>query len=101
MAGGTAFPVRNETPGSHQDQYVRAQTAPSEGAPWAQGAGRPRDIPETAAVLNQRIITRESLDSSVPAALRLKKRIKRFARILNRLDMGRLPASQRYKRHDR
>jgi hypothetical protein len=45
----------------------------------------PRTFPRTAAVLNQRIITRESLDSSVPAALRLKKRIKRFA-LDNELD---------------
>jgi hypothetical protein len=51
----------------------------------AQGSGRPKDIPETAVVLNQRIIARESLDSSVPTALKLKKRIKRFA-LDNELD---------------
>ncbi|MET7725129.1 hypothetical protein [Streptomyces mirabilis] len=58
---------------------MRPEAAPSEGTPWAHGPGRPKDIPETAVILNQRIITRESLDSSVPAALKLKKRIKRFA----------------------
>ncbi|MFF3710345.1 hypothetical protein [Streptomyces phaeochromogenes] len=78
-AGGAAFPVRAEVSGSHQEQEVRSEAAPSEGTPWAQGPGRPTDIPEPVVVLNQRIITRESLDSSVPAALKLKKRIKRFA----------------------
>ncbi|MFG2943324.1 hypothetical protein [Streptomyces sp. NPDC048282] len=53
--------------------------------PWTQGPGRPQGIPDVAVVLNQRIITRESLDSSVPAALKLKKRIKRFA-LDNELD---------------
>ncbi|MFE1986966.1 hypothetical protein [Streptomyces mirabilis] len=85
VAGGTAFPVRNDGPGSHQEQYVRPEAAPSEGTPWAHGPGRPKDIPETAVILNQRIIARESLDSSVPAALKLKKRIKRFA-LDNELD---------------
>ncbi|MGW3941328.1 hypothetical protein [Streptomyces phaeochromogenes] len=80
VPGGTAFPVRSDVPVSHQEQRTRA-----EATPWAQGPGRPEAIPETAAVLNQRIITRESLDSSVPAALRLKKRIKRFA-LDNELD---------------
>ncbi|MBT2417383.1 hypothetical protein J7F01_20885 [Streptomyces sp. ISL-22] len=84
-AGGTAFPVRTDAPGTHREQDVRSEAAPSEGTPWAQGPGRPKDIPETAVVLNQRIITRESLDSSVPAALKLKKRIKRFA-LDNELD---------------
>ncbi|MDX3757956.1 hypothetical protein [Streptomyces sp. AK02-04a] len=64
---------------------MRPEAAPSEGTPWAHGPGRPKNIPETAIVLNQRIITRESLDSSVPAALKLKKRIKRFA-LDNELD---------------
>lgn len=64
---------------------MQTQAAPSEGTPWAQGPGRPKGIPETAVVLNQRIITRESLDSSIPAALKLKKRIKRFA-LDNELD---------------
>ncbi|MFG2126633.1 hypothetical protein ACGFNV_02335 [Streptomyces sp. NPDC048751] len=85
VAGGTAFPVRTDGPGSHQEQYGRPEAAPSEGTPWAHGPGRPKDIPETAVILNQRIITRESLDSSVPAALKLKKRIKRFA-LDNELD---------------
>ncbi|MET9843855.1 hypothetical protein ACFZC6_05190 [Streptomyces ossamyceticus] len=40
---------------------------------------RPSEDSEVAIVLNQRIITRESLDSSVPTALKLKRRIKRFA----------------------
>ncbi|WP_369263548.1 hypothetical protein [Streptomyces sp. R35] len=85
VPGGTAFPVRTDAPGSHQEQDMRSPAAPSEGTPWAQGPGRPRDIPEAAVVLNQRIIARESLDSSVPAALKLKKRIKRFA-LDNELD---------------
>ncbi|MGW0633274.1 hypothetical protein [Streptomyces sp. NPDC002758] len=85
VLGGTAFPVRSDVPVSHQEQRTRGEATPSEGTPWAQGPGRPEDIPETAAVLNQRIITRESLDSSVPAALKLKKRIKRFA-LDNELD---------------
>jgi hypothetical protein len=84
-AGGTAFPIRTDVQGAHQKQDVRSQMAPSEGTSLALGPGRPKDIPETAAVLNQRIITRESLDSSVPAALKLKKRIKRFA-LDNELD---------------
>ncbi|NBM16215.1 hypothetical protein [Streptomyces sp. GC420] len=64
---------------------MRSQELPSDGTPYAHGPGRPKDVPEVAVVLNQRIITRESLDSSVPAALRLKKRIKRFA-LDNELD---------------
>ncbi|MFI6355572.1 hypothetical protein ACIBJF_23555 [Streptomyces sp. NPDC050743] len=85
VAGGTAFPVRTDGPGSHQEQHARSQDAPSEGAPYAHGPGRPKDVPEVSVVLNQRIIARESLDSSVPAALKLKKRIKRFA-LDNELD---------------
>ncbi|MEU1517636.1 hypothetical protein ABZ490_36765 [Streptomyces sp. NPDC005811] len=85
VAGGTTFPVRTDAPGAHQEQYGRPEAAPSEGTPWAHGPGRPKDIPETAVILNQRIITRESLDSSVPAALKIKKRIKRFA-LDNELD---------------
>ncbi|MER5790259.1 hypothetical protein [Streptomyces sp. NPDC001980] len=90
VAGGTAFPVRSDGPGSHQEQYVRPEEARSEGTPWAHGPGRPKDIPATAVILNQRIITRESLDSSVPAALKLKKRLKRFAldNELDHLPMG-------------
>ncbi|WP_405956620.1 hypothetical protein [Streptomyces phaeochromogenes] len=78
-AAGTAFRVKTEFPGSRQQQEVRSEAAPSQEPPWAQGPGRPTDIPEVAVILNQRIIARESLDSSVPAALKLKKRIKRFA----------------------
>ncbi|MCX5282993.1 hypothetical protein [Streptomyces sp. NBC_00198] len=86
MAGGTAFPVRTDGPSSHQGEDARAHEAPpSEGTPYAHGPGRPKDIPEASVVLNQRIIARESLDSSVPAALKLKKRIKRFA-LDNELD---------------
>ncbi|MEU6908061.1 hypothetical protein ABZ935_22350 [Streptomyces coeruleorubidus] len=85
VAGDTAFPVRTNGPGAHQEQDTRSQEAPSEGTPYGHGPGRPKDIPEVATVLNQRIITRESLDSSVPAALKLKKRIKRFA-LDNELD---------------
>ncbi|WP_189326033.1 hypothetical protein [Streptomyces flaveus] len=77
--------MRTDAPGSHQEQDLRSQEAPSEGTPWAHGPGRPKDIPDTAVILNQRIIARESLDSSVPAALKLKKRIKRFA-LDNELD---------------
>lgn len=89
-AGGTAFPVRTDVPGAYHEQDVRSPTAPSEGTPWAHGPGRPMEIPETAVVLNQRIIARESLDSSVPAALKLKKRTKRFAldNELDHLPMG-------------
>ncbi|MBV7699677.1 hypothetical protein [Streptomyces sp. TRM70350] len=90
VSGGTAFPVRTHGLGSHQEQDARSQETPSDGTPWARGPGRPKDIPETAVVLNQRIIMRESLDSAVPAALRLKKRIKRFAldNELDRLPLG-------------
>ncbi|MFE2885935.1 hypothetical protein [Streptomyces sp. NPDC059272] len=84
-AGGNGFPVKTDVPRTHQEQDVQSQVAPSEGTPWAQGSGRPKDIPEAAVVLNQRIIARESLDSSVPAALKLKRRIKRFA-LDNELD---------------
>lgn len=84
-AGGNGFPVKNDVPRARQEQNVQSQAAPSEGTPWAQGSGRPKDIPETAVILNQRIIARESLDSSVPTALKLKKRIKRFA-LDNELD---------------
>ncbi|MEU2339096.1 hypothetical protein ABZ608_37000 [Streptomyces sp. NPDC013172] len=84
-AGGTAFPVRTDAPGAHREQDVRSQEPPSEETPYPHGPGRPKDVPEAAVVLNQRIIARESLDSSVPAALRLKKRLKRFA-LDNELD---------------
>ncbi|MEU3334939.1 hypothetical protein [Streptomyces sp. NPDC006668] len=84
IAGDTAFPMRTEGPG-YQEQNARSQQTPSEGTPYAHGPGRPSDVPDVAVVLNQRIIARESLDSSVPAALKLKKRIKRFA-LDNELD---------------
>ncbi|MET7780163.1 hypothetical protein ACFYTG_49315 [Streptomyces mirabilis] len=77
--------MRADGPAFHQEQDARAYEAPSEGTPYAHGPGRPKDIPEAAVVLNQRIIARESLDSSVPAALKLKKRLKRFA-LDNELD---------------
>ncbi|MFF5304889.1 hypothetical protein ACFY5F_36610 [Streptomyces sp. NPDC013161] len=77
-AAGTAFPMRADNPAGRQEEEARTQE-PSQGAPYAHGSGRPKDIPDAAVVLNQRMIRRESLDSSVPAALRLKKRIKRFA----------------------
>ncbi|MEU2621458.1 hypothetical protein ABZ642_25515 [Streptomyces sp. NPDC007157] len=84
-ATGTAFPVQGAelTPG--HSYGTRSSEAPSEGAPWAKGPGRPGDIPDVAVLLNQRVIARESLDSSVPAALKLKRRIKRFA-LDNELD---------------
>jgi hypothetical protein len=85
VAGDTAFPIRTASPRVHHAEDTRSQTAPSEGTPYEHGPGRPEDIPETAVVLNQRIITRESLDSSVPTSLKLKKRIKRFA-LDNELD---------------
>ncbi|MCC9705524.1 hypothetical protein E4N62_09750 [Streptomyces sp. MNU76] len=77
--------MRTDVSRAHQEQDAQSQEAPSEGTAWAQGSGRPKDIPEAAVVLNQRIIARESLDSSVPAALKLKKRLKRFA-LDNELD---------------
>ncbi|MCP3768552.1 hypothetical protein [Streptomyces sp. MAR25Y5] len=64
---------------------MQSHERPSEGTPYAHGPGRPKNIPEAAIVLNQCIIPREGLDSSVPAALKLKKRIKRLA-LDNELD---------------
>ena len=81
----TTFPVRAGAPSPQYEQHVVSDAAPNDRTPWTQGSGRPQDIPEAAVVLNQRIITRESLDASVPAALKLKKRIKRFA-LDNELD---------------
>jgi len=78
-AQGTSFPIRAGAAAPQYESEAASGSASNEGAPWTQGAGRPKDIPEAAAVLNQRHITRESLDASVPAALKLKKRIKRFA----------------------
>jgi hypothetical protein len=85
VAGGTVFPIPGSEPALEHNRGARSDEAPSEGAPWAQGPGRPGDIPDVAVLLNQRVITRESLDSSVPAALKLKRRIKRFA-LDNELD---------------
>lgn len=81
----TAFPVRAGAPGAQYEQHVSSDPFSGEGTPSAQGSGRPKDIPEAAIVLNQRIIARESLDASIPAALKIKKRIKRFA-LDNELD---------------
>ncbi|GAB1329974.1 hypothetical protein [Streptomyces sp. YIM B13502] len=78
-AQGTSFPMRAGAAAPEHESEAASGSASNDGAPWTQGAGRPKDIPEAAAVLNQRHITRESLDASVPAALKLKKRIKRFA----------------------
>ncbi|MCX4233256.1 hypothetical protein [Streptomyces ortus] len=77
--------MRDDVRDLRYEQDARAQPTASEGTPWTHGPGRPTNIPEAAVVLNQRIIARESLDSSVPAALKLKKRIKRFA-LDNELD---------------
>ncbi|MEU1185660.1 hypothetical protein ABZ464_50245 [Streptomyces sp. NPDC005820] len=81
----TAFPVHGAEPTPGHNHGTRSSEAPNEAAPWAQGPGRPEDIPEVSVLLNQRVIARESFDSSVPAALRLKRRIKRFA-LDNELD---------------
>jgi hypothetical protein len=85
VAGGAGFPLTTAGPGTHQEQGTQSWEAPNDRTPYTRGPGRPEDIPTVAAVLNQRIITRESLDSSVPAVLKLKKRIKRFA-LDNELD---------------
>ncbi|MER5348392.1 hypothetical protein ABT030_50875 [Streptomyces mirabilis] len=89
-SSGTAFPVSSGAPGPQYEQHASSDAAPSSETSWEQGPGRPKDIPEAAVVLNQRIIARESLDASVPAALKLKKRIKRFAldNELDHLPMG-------------
>lgn len=89
-ATNTAFPVSSGTPGPQYEQHAGSHAAPANGTSWEHGPGRPKDIPEVAVVLNQRIIAREGLDASVPAALRLKKRIKRFAldNELDHLPMG-------------
>jgi hypothetical protein len=54
---------------------------------------RPSKDPEDAVVLNLRVITRESLYSSVPAALKPKRRIKCFAldNGLDHLPLGDMP----------
>ncbi|MFF4514796.1 hypothetical protein [Streptomyces mirabilis] len=85
-----AFPVSAGAANPQHEQQAGSDTAPSNGTSWEHGSGRPKDIPEAAVVLNQRIIARESLDSSVPAALKLKRRIKRFAldNELDHLPMG-------------
>lgn len=51
----------------------------SNGSVWEPGPGRPSDIPTAATVLNQRSIRRTSLNASVPAELKLQRRLKRFA----------------------
>ncbi|MDX2543383.1 hypothetical protein ACOT81_43160 [Streptomyces sp. WI04-05B] len=90
VTGAAAFPVSAGAANPQHEQQARSDTAPSNGTSWKHGSGRPKDIPEAAVILNQRIIARESLDSSVPAALKLKKRIKRFAldNELDHLPMG-------------
>jgi len=85
VGSGVAFPVRADGRGAHEEQDTRSYEVAGGGTPYAHGPGRPQDIPEVAVVLNRRVIARESLDSSVPAALKLKKRIKRFA-LDNELD---------------
>ena len=89
-ATSTAFPVNSGALGPQYEHHAGSHAAPTNGTSWEQGPGRPKDIPETAVVLNQRIIARESLDASVPSALRLKRRIKRFAldNELDHLPMG-------------
>ncbi|MEU8757478.1 hypothetical protein AB0C88_44070 [Streptomyces chartreusis] len=84
-ATSTAFPVQGTQLGPGYGHGTRPGEAASDETPWAQGPGRPGDLPNVAVVLNQRVITRESFDSSVPAALKLKRRIKRFA-LDNELD---------------
>ncbi|WP_328936937.1 hypothetical protein OG288_06685 [Streptomyces tauricus] len=90
VTGAAAFPVSAGAANPQHEQQAGSDTAPSNGTSWEHGPGRPKDIPEAAVVLNQRIIARESLDSSVPAALKLKRRIKRFAldNELDHLPMG-------------
>lgn len=79
---GGPFPSASGQSGS---QHEPADSPHAGSEPWAQGPGRPKDMPSAAAVLNQRTITRESLDASVASALRLKRRLKRFA-LDNELD---------------
>ncbi len=78
VMGSAAFPVQAKNPTAGHTGEAQSEEAPSTGVSWTQGPGRPADIPDASVVLNQRIIARENLDSSVPAALRLKRRIKRF-----------------------
>ncbi|MEW1657840.1 hypothetical protein [Streptomyces sp. NPDC093707] len=54
-------------------------TLSGDGTPWSPGPGRPANLPTPADVLNRRSVARESLDASVAAELKLKKRLKRFA----------------------
>lgn len=76
----SSFPASEKDPrsGEHERGSTDDAGAPSTSQVWIRGSGRPKDIPETAVILNQRTIRRENLDGSVPAALRLKKRIKRL-----------------------
>lgn len=64
VTGATAFPVSARATSPQHKQHAGSDTAPSNGTSWEQGSGRPKDIPEAAVVLNQRIIARESLDAS-------------------------------------
>ncbi|MGW6459723.1 hypothetical protein ACWF94_27985 [Streptomyces sp. NPDC055078] len=80
----------NPFPGATADSGSTNGNTPSEpmeddNGRWIRGAGRPQELPTTAAVLNQRHIARESLDISAPVQLRLKKRLKRLA-LDNELD---------------
>ncbi|MEW1677836.1 hypothetical protein AB0O47_32060 [Streptomyces noursei] len=54
-------------------------TLSGDGTPWSPGPGRAANLPTPAQVLNRRSVARESLDASVAAELKLKKRLKRFA----------------------
>jgi hypothetical protein len=70
------------TPGT---QHEQTEPPHAQGQSWVQGPGRPKNIPSAAAVLNQRTIKRESLDASLAAELRLKRRLRRLA-LDNELD---------------
>ncbi|MFE9701652.1 hypothetical protein [Streptomyces sp. NPDC006270] len=59
--------------------YVPSQVSVNGSQGWETGPGRPENLPTAVEVLNQRSVRRESLDASVAADLRLKKRLKRFA----------------------
>ena len=90
-AQGTGpFPVAAGQTSQPRQQGSSSHAAQGDGVPWTQGPGRPHEIPTAADVLNRRIITRESLDASVAADLRIKKRLKRFAldNELDHLPMG-------------
>jgi hypothetical protein len=69
---------------------VREDPLTGSNEPFEPGPGRPVDIPPTIEILQRRSITRSPLNASVPADLRLSKRLKRFAldRDLEHLPMG-------------